>query len=87
MESTVSRGPINIGATMATPMSSRATLSAALAKASTAVQLDQAQYYDGARKYYAEAVELINRVVARASDENVINKLGDIVSSMVNCDS
>ncbi|KAI3319091.1 hypothetical protein HD806DRAFT_293911 [Xylariaceae sp. AK1471] len=63
---------------MSTPMSSKATLSAALAKASTAVQLDQAQYHDGARKYYIEAVELLDRVIARVSDGNAVNKLGGI---------
>ncbi|KAI8625452.1 hypothetical protein F5Y19DRAFT_479557 [Xylariaceae sp. FL1651] len=60
------------------PLSSKATISAALARARTAVQLDQAQYNDGARKYYVEAVELLDRVIARASNENNIKKLEDI---------
>lgn len=60
--------------------SSKATLSTALAKARTAVQLDQAQCYDGARRYYAEAVTLIERVVGRVSNEEDRQKLEDIVS-------
>ncbi|KAI0205705.1 hypothetical protein F4808DRAFT_455929 [Astrocystis sublimbata] len=58
--------------------SSKATLSAALAKARTAVQLDQAQYHDGARRYYEEVVDLLDRVIARASKENDLKKLQDI---------
>lgn len=58
--------------------SSKATLSTALAKARTAVQLDQAQCYDGARRYYAEAVTLIERVVGRVSNEEDRQKLEDI---------
>ncbi|KAI1750174.1 hypothetical protein F4782DRAFT_532713 [Xylaria castorea] len=57
------------------PSSSKATLSAALAKARTAVQLDQAKYHDGARRYYGEVIVLLDRVVARASKENDIKKL------------
>lgn len=62
------------------PLSSKATLSAALAKARTAVQLDQAEYHDGAKRYYVEVVELLGRVIVRASSENDIKKLKDIVS-------
>lgn len=60
------------------PLSSKATLSAALAKARTAVQLDQAEYHDGAKRYYVEVVELLGRVIVRASSENDIKKLKDI---------
>jgi hypothetical protein len=63
-----------------TPLSSKATISAALAKAQTAVQLDHAGYHNGARKYYVEAVELLDRVVARNCNERDIKKLKDIVS-------
>ncbi|KAI0467884.1 hypothetical protein F4859DRAFT_517756 [Xylaria cf. heliscus] len=62
-------------------LSSKATLSAALAKARTAVQLDQAEYHDGAKRYYDEAVELLDRVIVRASRENDIKKLQDIRQS------
>ncbi|KAI0911345.1 hypothetical protein F4824DRAFT_499346 [Ustulina deusta] len=60
------------------PLSSKATLSVALAKARTAVQLDQAQYHEGARAYYVEVVELLARVIGRASNENDVRKLEDI---------
>ncbi|KAI0193758.1 hypothetical protein EV127DRAFT_478990 [Xylaria flabelliformis] len=62
-------------------LSSKATLSMALAKARTAVQLDQAKYYDGARRYYDEVVVLLDRVIARASKENDIKKLQTIRQS------
>ncbi|KAI1427469.1 hypothetical protein F5Y12DRAFT_712005 [Xylaria sp. FL1777] len=61
-----------------TPLSSKATLSVALAKARTAVQLDQAQYHDGARAYYAEVIELLARVIARASNMEDAKKLENI---------
>ncbi|TRX94566.1 hypothetical protein FHL15_004518 [Xylaria flabelliformis] len=63
------------------PLSSKATLSMALAKARTAVQLDQAKYHDGARRYYDEVVVLLERVIARASKENDIKKLQTIQQS------
>ncbi|KAI0455083.1 hypothetical protein F5B21DRAFT_503636 [Xylaria acuta] len=66
------------------PLSSKATLSAALAKARTAVQLDQAQYHDGAKRYYDEVVVLLDRVIARAYKENDIKKLQDIRRSYNN---
>ncbi len=65
------------------PLSSKATLSVALAKARTAVQLDQAQYHEGARAYYVEVVELLARVIGRASNENDVRKLEDIVSPLM----
>ncbi|KAF2967141.1 hypothetical protein GQX73_g6413 [Xylaria multiplex] len=66
------------------PLSSKATLSAALAKARTAVQLDQAQYHDGAKAYYVEVVEMLARVITRASDEKDIKKLKDIRRAYTN---
>ena len=66
------------------PLSSKATLSAALAKARTAVQLDQAQYHDGAKAYYVEVVGMLARVISRASHEKDVKKLEDIVSSLIN---
>ncbi|KAJ8109478.1 hypothetical protein ONZ43_g6123 [Nemania bipapillata] len=66
------------------PLSSKATLSAALAKARTAVQLDQAEYHDGAKRYYVEVVELLGRVIVRASNENDIKKLKDIRRTYTN---
>ncbi|KAH9898768.1 hypothetical protein F4778DRAFT_782875 [Xylariomycetidae sp. FL2044] len=58
--------------------SPKAKLSSALAKASTAVQLDNAQYHDGARRYYAEAVDLLEQVIAKATNERDRTKLSDI---------
>ncbi|CAJ2511254.1 Uu.00g068790.m01.CDS01 [Anthostomella pinea] len=58
--------------------SQKAMLSSALAKASTAVQLDNAQYHSGARKYYAEACELLQQIIARASNEEDRKKLDGI---------
>ncbi|KAI0407815.1 hypothetical protein F4802DRAFT_551349 [Xylaria palmicola] len=60
------------------PLSSKATLSAALAKARTAVQLDQAEYHEGAKRYYTEVIELLDRVISRASHEKDRKKLQDI---------
>ncbi|KAI0395001.1 hypothetical protein F5Y17DRAFT_457394 [Xylariaceae sp. FL0594] len=60
------------------PMSSKAMISAALVKAQTAVQLDRAEYHSGARKYYVEAVELLDRVIARNCSERDLRKLKDI---------
>ncbi|KAK5632587.1 hypothetical protein RRF57_008301 [Xylaria bambusicola] len=66
------------------PLSSKATLSAALAKARTAVQLDQAQYHDGAKAYYIEVVAMLAHVISRASHEKDVKKLEDIVSTLLN---
>ncbi|KAI0025871.1 hypothetical protein F4780DRAFT_774721 [Xylariomycetidae sp. FL0641] len=55
--------------------SQKAMLSTALAKASTAVQLDNASYHDGARRYYTEACDLLQQIIARAADENDRAKL------------
>ncbi|KAI0484447.1 hypothetical protein GGR56DRAFT_669013 [Xylariaceae sp. FL0804] len=59
--------------------SQKSMLSLALAKASTAVQLDNAQYHDGARKYYTEAVDLLQRIIDRAGDEADRRKLEAIL--------
>ncbi|KAI1494705.1 hypothetical protein F5X96DRAFT_502074 [Biscogniauxia mediterranea] len=48
--------------------SQKAIISTALAKASTAVQLDNSQYYSGARKYYVEACELLDQVITRVNN-------------------
>ena len=57
-------------------------LSKALAKANTAVQLDNAQNYEGARESYIEACELLQQVLARTTGEEDRNKLEAIVSSL-----
>ncbi|KAF4475503.1 Translation factor GUF1 [Colletotrichum fructicola Nara gc5] len=50
-------------------------LSRALQKANTAVQLDNAQNFEGARQAYAEACELLHQVLARTSTEEDKRKL------------
>ncbi|EMR63964.1 putative mit domain-containing protein [Eutypa lata UCREL1] len=55
--------------------SQKAMLSKALAKANTAVQLDNAQNYEGARESYIEACELLQQVLARTTGEEDRNKL------------
>ncbi|KAI1330704.1 hypothetical protein F5Y16DRAFT_340820 [Xylariaceae sp. FL0255] len=69
---------MNSGTKKPKSSSSKANLSEALARARTAVQLDQAQYHDGARKYYIEACELLDRVIVRASNAADIKKLSDV---------
>ncbi|KAI0008445.1 hypothetical protein F4779DRAFT_452093 [Xylariaceae sp. FL0662B] len=64
--------------------SPKALLSTALAKATTAVQLDNAQYHDGARKYYTEACELLEQVIARATIEADREKLKGIRLTYIN---
>ncbi|KAI1084012.1 hypothetical protein F5B20DRAFT_576953 [Whalleya microplaca] len=64
--------------------SPKALLSTALAKASTAVQLDNAQYHDGARRYYQEACELLQQVIARATVEADREKLKGIRLAYIN---
>ncbi|KAJ2983643.1 hypothetical protein NUW58_g6217 [Xylaria curta] len=59
-------------------LSSKATLSVALAKARTAVQLDQAQSHDGAKRYYIEVIGLLSRVISRAAHEKDVKRLEDI---------
>ena len=60
--------------------SQKAMLSKALAKANTAVQLDNAQNFDGARKSYIEACELLHQVLARTTGDEDRKKLEAIVS-------
>lgn len=60
--------------------SQKAMLSKALAKANTAVQLDNAQNYEGARKSYMEACELLHQVLARTTGDEDRKKLEAIVS-------
>jgi hypothetical protein len=60
--------------------SQKAMLSKALAKANTAVQLDNAQNYEGARDSYNEACELLQHVLARTNGDDDKKKLEAIVS-------
>ena len=60
--------------------SQKAIISTALAKASTAVQLDNSHYYSGARKYYIEACELLEQVISRVTNEPDREKLERVVS-------
>lgn len=60
--------------------SQRAILSEALEKANTAVQLDHAQDYQGARLGYREACDLLHEVIVRTSGHEDKKKLEAIVS-------
>jgi hypothetical protein len=62
------------------PMSQKAMLSKALQKANTAVQLDNAQNFEGARRAYAEACAVLQQVLLRTSGEEDRRKLEAIVS-------
>ncbi|KAK8079154.1 hypothetical protein PG994_002961 [Apiospora phragmitis] len=55
--------------------SQKAMLSKALAKANTAVQLDNAQDYQSARQSYSEACDLLQHVLARTTGEEDKKKL------------
>ncbi|KAI1461215.1 hypothetical protein F4805DRAFT_465257 [Annulohypoxylon moriforme] len=55
--------------------SSKAMLATALAKANTAVQLDNTHSYTFARKYYQESCVLLSALVDKASREADRNKL------------
>ncbi|KAK0733173.1 hypothetical protein B0T26DRAFT_6817 [Lasiosphaeria miniovina] len=57
------------------PPSQRAMLSKALQKANTAVQLDNAQNTEGARRAYSEACTLLQQVLQRTSGDEDRNKL------------
>ncbi|KAK5653015.1 hypothetical protein OQA88_9301 [Cercophora sp. LCS_1] len=57
------------------PPSQKAMLSKALQKANTAVQLDNAQNIEGARRAYSEACALLQQVLERTSAEEDRNKL------------
>ncbi|ORY56355.1 uncharacterized protein BCR38DRAFT_117769 [Pseudomassariella vexata] len=58
--------------------SQKAMLSRALAKANTAVQLDNAQNYEGARESYIEACDLLQQVLGRTTGEEDKKKLDAI---------
>lgn len=60
--------------------SQKATLSRALQKANTAVQLDNHQDIAGARQAYGEACDLLQQVLQRTSDQEDKRKLEAIVS-------
>lgn len=62
------------------PPSQKAMLSRALQKANTAVQLDNAQNFEGAREAYAEACELLRQVLQRTTGDEDKRKLEAIVS-------
>jgi len=62
------------------PPSQKAMLSRALQKANTAVQLDNAQNFEGARLAYAEACDLLQQVLLRTSGDDDQKKLEAIVS-------
>ncbi|KAI5458865.1 hypothetical protein BGZ63DRAFT_361827 [Mariannaea sp. PMI_226] len=57
------------------PPSQKAMLSRALQKANTAVQLDNAQNFEGAREAYAEACELLRQVLHRTTGDEDKRKL------------
>lgn len=60
--------------------SQKAMLSKALQKANTAVQLDNAQNFEGARAAYLEACELLQQVLLRTPGDDDKKKLEAIVS-------
>ncbi|KAK3291681.1 uncharacterized protein B0H64DRAFT_330666 [Chaetomium fimeti] len=60
------------------PISQKAMLSKALQKANTAVQLDNAQNLEGARRAYAEACAVLQQVLLRTSGEEDRRKLDAI---------
>ncbi|KAL8388312.1 hypothetical protein RB595_009320 [Gaeumannomyces hyphopodioides] len=55
--------------------SQKAMLSRALEKANTAVQLDNARNFEGARQAYAEACDLLHQVLVRTNGEDDKKKL------------
>lgn len=57
------------------PASQKAMLSRALQKANTAVQLDNAQNFEGAREAYAEACELLRQVLQKTTGDEDKRKL------------
>jgi hypothetical protein len=62
------------------PPSQKAMLSRALQQANTAVQLDNAQDFEGARQAYVEACGLLQQVLQRTSADEDKRKLEAIVS-------
>lgn len=65
------------------PPSQKAMLSRALQKANTAVQLDNAQNLEGARLAYAEACDLLQKVLTRTTGDENKRKLETIKSTYV----
>jgi hypothetical protein len=61
------------------PPSQKAMLTKALQKANTAVQLDNAHNFEGARQAYAEACDLLQQVLHRTSADEDKRKLEAIV--------
>jgi hypothetical protein len=61
------------------PASQKAMLSRALQKANIAVQLDNAQNFEGAREAYSEACGLLQNVLQRTAAEEDKRKLEAIV--------
>lgn len=59
-------------------------LSSALAKANTAVQLDNAENYEGAMEAYGDACVLLGQVMMRAGGDEDRKKLQAIVRSPIN---
>lgn len=68
--------------TRAKQPSQKAMLSKALQKANTAVQLDNAQNFEGARTAYYEACDLLQQVLDRTPGDDDKKKLEAIVSSI-----
>lgn len=58
-------------------------LSNALQKANTAVHLDNAQNFEGARDAYAEACDLLHQVLQRTSADEDKRKLDAIVRTVI----
>lgn len=63
--------------------SQKAMLSKALQKANTAVQLDNAQNFEGARTAYYEACDLLQQVLDRTPGDDDKKKLEAIVSTLL----
>lgn len=63
----------------AKPPSQKAMLHRALQKANTAVQLDNAQNFKGAREAYAEACDLLQQVLQKTTADEDKRKLEAIV--------
>jgi hypothetical protein len=63
--------------------SQKATLSKALQKANTAVQLDNAQNPESARQAYSEACDLLQQVLQRTAGDEDRRKLEAIVSLLI----
>jgi hypothetical protein len=74
------KSSVDLGRSSRKQPSQKAMLSKALAKANTAVQLDNAHNYSGARTSYLEACELLRQVLARTTGEEDQKKLEAIVS-------